>query len=422
MTTEAGRGVATKGLVGQLVTLEVGAVAHGGHCVARHEGRVVFVRHALPGELVMARVTEGAEGSSYLRADAIEILRASLGRVERRCPVSGPGLCGGCDFQHADLATQRALLGAVVREQLQRLAGIDYDVVVEPVDEGDGLGWRTRVDFSVTPGHRLGLRRHRSHEVIPVDPCPIAHRALDDFTGHPWTAERVQAVVSSRGERLAVVDSPGGKLPRLDLTGMVDARGRRIGGRTYVHEQVRGRQFRVTGGGFWQVHPAAAEALTDAVLSLALVGPGERVVDLYAGVGLFTAFLAAATGPSGVVFGVESSQRAARDARRNLHDLEQVRLVHAPVEAALKRGLGEGRCDVVVLDPPRTGARSRVVQAVAALAPSRIVYVACDPAALARDVATFADQGYHLSKLRAFDLFPMTHHVECVALLTPRRP
>jgi tRNA/tmRNA/rRNA uracil-C5-methylase (TrmA/RlmC/RlmD family) len=406
-------------LVGQVVEVEVGPVAHGGHCVARHEGRVVFVRHALPGELVKARITEGGEGSSYLRADAVEILRPAAGRVESRCPVSGPGGCGGCDFQHVDLPTQRGLLAAVVMEQLRRLAGVEYDVQVEAVDDGDGLGWRTRVEFSVNAEQRLGLRRHRSHDVIPVDPCPIAHRALDDFTGERWSAERVEAVVSSRGERLAVVANPGSRLPRLELTGVVDGRGKRIGGRTYVHEQVRDREFRITGGGFWQVHPAAAATLTDAVLSLALLGPGERVADLYAGVGLFTAFLAEAVGPTGAVYGVESNQRAARDARRNLHDLDQVRLIHAPVEAALKRGQVPGPCDVVVLDPPRTGARSRVVTAIAGLAPTRVVYVACDPAALARDIATFGEQGYRLAKLRAFDLFPMTHHVECVALLVP---
>jgi len=407
----------TPDLVGEVVDLEVDAIAHGGHCVGRHEGRVVFVRHALPGELVRARVTEGGETSSYLRADAVEILRAAPGRVEPRCPVTGPGGCGGCDFQHVDLATQRALLGAVVREQLRRLAGIEYDVSVEAVDGGDGLGWRTRVEFSVDPHQRLGLRRHRSHDVVPVDTCPIAHPALADFTEHRWDAERVEAVVSSRGERLAVVEGPGPRLPRLDLTGVVDARGKRIGGRTYVHEQVRDREFRVSAGGFWQVHPAAPTVLVDAVLELAAIQPGERVVDLYAGVGLLTAFLADATEPRGVVHGVEANQRAARDARRNLHDLSQVRLVHAPVETALRRGLVERPCDAVVLDPPRTGARSRVVKAVAELAPSRIVYVACDPAVLARDIATFVTEGYELTRLRAFDLFPMTHHVECVALL-----
>lgn len=413
--------VTTESLVGQPVDLEIGAVAHGGHCVARHEGRVVFVRHALPGELVRARITEGDAGSSYLRADAVEILRPAPGRVDPRCPVSGPGGCGGCDFQHVDLATQRDLMSDVVREQLRRLAGIEYDVLVEPVDAGDGLGWRTRVDFSVDADRRLGLRRHRSHAVIPVDPCPIAHRALDDFTENRWAAERVEAVVSSRGERLAVVESPGAGLPRLDLVGVVDGRGRRIGGRAYVREQVHGREFRVTGKGFWQVHPAAATVLTDAVLGFAAIEPGERVADLYAGVGLFSAFLAVATGTTGLVSSVESNQRAARDARRNLHDLAQVRLVHAPVEAALKRGLVESPCDVVVLDPPRAGARSRIVRAIATLDPSRVVYVACDPAALARDLATFANEGYELAGLRAFDVFPMTAHVECVALLVPRR-
>ncbi len=399
--------------------LDIEAVAHGGHCVGRHEGRVIFVRHTLPGERVRALVTEGEETASYLRADAVEVLQAAPGRVERRCPVSGPGGCGGCDFQHVDLATQRALLGAVVREQLQRLAGIEYDVQVEAIGTGDGLAWRTRVDYSVDGARRLGLRRHRSHDVVPVDPCPIAHPALADFTQHEWPAKRVEAVVSSRGERLAVVERPGADLPRLDLVGVVDTGGKRIGGRTYVTEQVHHREFRVSGGGFWQVHPAAAATLVDSVLGAAALVRGESVADLYAGVGLFTGFLADAVGPKGLVYGVESSQQAARDARRNVHGSPQVRLIHGSVESVLKRGQVATPCDVVVLDPPRTGARSRVVTGIAALEPSRVVYVACDPAALARDVATFAQDGYRLAGLRAFALFPMTHHVECVALLTP---
>jgi tRNA/tmRNA/rRNA uracil-C5-methylase (TrmA/RlmC/RlmD family) len=279
-------------LVGSVVDVEVGPIAHGGHCVARYEGRVVFVRHTLPGEVVRAVVTEGEDSSSFLRADAVEILRAAAGRVERRCPVSGPGLCGGCDFQHVDLATQRELLASVVREQLNRLAGIDYDVVVEPADDGDGLGWRTRVEFAVDADQRLGLRKHRSHDVVPVDPCPIAHPRLAEFTRHRWPAESVEAVVSSTGDALAAVHDPGKTLPHLDLVGVVDERGRRIGGRTHVKERVRDRDFTVTGGGFWQVHPAAPRVLVDAVLELAAVRPGDQVVDLYAGAGLFTAFLA----------------------------------------------------------------------------------------------------------------------------------
>ncbi len=409
-------------LVGTVLELDIEAVAHGGHFVARHEGQVIFVRHTLPGERVRALVTEGGSTSSFLRADAVEILRASPDRVEPRCAVSGAGGCGGCDFQHVSQQAQRDLLGAVVREQLLRLAGIDQAVVVEPVDDGDGLGWRTRVEFAVDGRQRLGLRKHRSHDVVAVDPCPIAHPALADFTAYAWAAERVEAVVSSSAERLAVVSKPRGELPRLDLTGVVDAAGRRIGGRTYVHEQVRDHEFRVTGGGFWQVHPAAATTLVDAVLTMAQPAPDDHVADLYAGVGLFTMFLADAVGPGGSVHSVEGSQRAARDARRNLHGRANVHIVHAPVEAVLRRKQLRPPCDLVVLDPPRVGARSRVVSGIADLAPSRVVYVACDPAALARDVATFAKHGYRLAGLRAFELFPMTSHVECVAHLVKTDP
>jgi tRNA/tmRNA/rRNA uracil-C5-methylase (TrmA/RlmC/RlmD family) len=408
-------------LVGAHIELEIEAIAHGGHCVARDDGRVVFVRHALPGERVRAVVTDGGSTSSYLRADAVEVIRAAAGRVESRCPVSGPGGCGGCDFQHVELATQRELLGRVVREQLQRLAGVDVDVVVESPDDGDGLGWRTRVTFGVDTAHRPGLHRHRSPELVPIESCPIANPVIDDVCQERWNADSVEAVVSSTGERIVVVGSPGRDLPRLALAGIVDATGRRIRGRTFVRERVRDREFRVTGGGFWQVHPAAAGILVDAVLAMADVTDGQRVADLYAGVGLFSAFLAEGVGVGGAVVSVEADARAAVDARRNLHDLRQVRLVHATVDTALRRHAVSAPLDLVVLDPPRTGAKARVVDAIAALGVDRVVYVACDPAALARDVRTFAGHGYALETLRAFDLFPMTHHVECVALLTRRR-
>ncbi len=408
----------TADLVGAVIDLEIETIAHGGHCVARDDGRVVFVRHTLPGERVRAVVTDGGSTSSYLRADAVEVIRSAPGRVESRCPVSGPGGCGGCDFQHVDLGTQRELLGRVVREQLQRLAGLDVDVVVESADDGDGLGWRTRVTFGVDTAHRLGLHRHRSADLVPIESCPIARPAINDVCHERWNADSVEAVVSSGGERMVVVGSPGRELPRLPGTGMVDVAGRRIRGRTFVRERVRDRDFRVTGGGFWQVHPAAAGILLDAVLAMAGVREGQQVADLYAGVGLFSAFLAEGVGVGGTVVSVESDPRAAADARRNLHDLHQVRLVHATVDSALRRHEVSAPLDVVVLDPPRTGAKARVVEAIAALDVQRVVYVACDPAALARDVATFAGHGYVLETLRAFDLFPMTHHVECVALLT----
>jgi len=375
--------------------------------VARHEGIVVFVRHALPGEHVLVEVTEGREGDRFLRADAVQVLEASPDRVEAPCPFSGPGRCGGCDFQHVALPAQRALKAAVVTEQLQRLAGLAVEVVVEEVGgealEGtDGLGWRTRVQWAVTPGGTAGLRKHRSHDVVPVDRCLIAHSDLPDVTGSEWPdASAVEAIVSSTGAQLRLVTTRDGAT-------FAD-------GPLVLHEQAAGRDWQVTGSGFWQVHPAAADALLHAVVSGLAPQAGERALDLYAGVGLFSAALAGAVGVTGHVLAVESEEVAAADAATNLADLPQVSVLAGRVDRALRE---VERVDLVVLDPPRTGAKRDVVAAIAAASPRAVAYVACDPAALARDVAFFAEHGYVLTSLRAFDLFPMTHHVECVAVLT----
>ncbi|MGQ2911303.1 class I SAM-dependent RNA methyltransferase [Aeromicrobium sp.] len=392
-----------------LPVVEVGPVAHGGSCVARLDGQVVFVRHALPGERVSIRVTDRTK--RYLRADAVEVLEASPDRVTPPCDLAG--VCGGCDFQHVAPEAQLRLLGSVVSEQLQRLAGIEREVQVEAVSPS--LGWRTRVTWSTTPDGRPGLRRHRSHQVVPVEHCPIAHPGLPDVLSHRWDAPQVEAIVSSTDQQLLVTDAT---VPKdLHVDGVAGTDGARRAGRTRLTERVEDHDFTVTGSGFWQVHPAAARTLVDAVLEAAEARPGDRVADLYAGVGLFTAFLADRVGPQGTVVSVEADTQAARDARRSLHRHAQVRLVSATTEQALRDDADLRRgVDLVVLDPPRTGAR-RAVPDVARLGARRVVYVACDPAALARDVATFAEHGYRLGDLRAFALFPMTHHVECVAVL-----
>lgn len=386
-----------------VVEVDVGGVANGGFCVARHEGRVIFVRHALPGEHVRVRITEGGPDDRFWRGDAIEILRASPDRVEAPCPYARPGHCGGCDWQHASLPAQRRLKAAVVAEQLERLAGISWPVEVEAVDgDRDGLDWRTRVRYAVDGSGRAGLRRNRSHDVEPIDECLIAHpsvRAVDVLDkAWPPDVDHVEVIASSLGKTSVLIDD----LPR----------------NRFVTESAAGRVWRVTGGGFWQVHPGAADALVGAVLSALAPTPGEKCLDLYAGVGLFAGALAGQVGPSGSVLAVEGSRTAVTDARRNLRDFAHVEIVAGRVDQVLTRRPSADNLDLVVLDPPRTGAKAKVVREIVRRSPRAVAYVACDPAALARDVATFAEGGYELVGLRAFDLFPMTHHVECVATLT----
>ena len=397
-----------RSLVGERYDVRAERIAHGGFVVARHQGVVVFVRHALPGERVVAQVTEGQEGDRFLRADAVEVLEASDDRVAPPCRFAGPDACGGCDFQHVALPAQRALKAAVVSEQLKRLAGLDVDVTVEPVgldQRDDGLGWRTRMQWAVTSFGGAGLRKHRSHDVVPVDDCRIAHPGLPDVTDTEWPdATGVESIVSSTGEQLRLVSTADG-------TTYAD-------GPQVLTEEAAGRSWQVTGSGFWQVHPAAADTLVAAVLSGLDPQPGERAADLYAGVGLFSGALAEAVGLTGHVVAVESDRTAVDDGEANLADLHQVSLVSDRVDRALGADV-IGPRDLVVLDPPRTGAKRDVVAAICALAPRAVAYVACDPAALARDVAFFAGHGYELRSLRAFDLFPMTHHVECVAVLAP---
>jgi tRNA/tmRNA/rRNA uracil-C5-methylase (TrmA/RlmC/RlmD family) len=391
--------------LGRVLEVEVGAVAHGGHCVARADGRVVFVRHALPGEQVRVEVTED-NGGSFCRGDAVEVLTPSPERVTPPCPLAAPGACGGCDWQHASPAYQRELKAAVVAEQLRRLAGIERDVVVEALDGGP-LDWRSRVRLVAGRDGRAGLRAHHSHEVVALEDCPIAV---------PGELENVLARRWRPGSELEVTSDGDGHTHVRELsTVRGKVRARQLSGGVAV-QHAAGRDWRLDAHGFWQVHPAAASTLAAVVAEWAEAPAGGSAWDLYAGVGLFASVLAGQVGTSGRVLAIESGRRAVADGERNLADLPQVSWQAGRVEDVLASAAKP--VDVVVLDPPRKGAGKPVVESIVAGQPDRIVYVACDPAALARDLATFASHGYALTDLRAFDAFPMTHHVECVALLS----
>jgi tRNA/tmRNA/rRNA uracil-C5-methylase (TrmA/RlmC/RlmD family) len=442
---------------GELIEVEIADVAHGGWCVARPpEMPVMFVRHALPGERVRARVTEVT--SKFARADAVDILRASPDRVQPPCPNARPGGCGGCDWQHARLPAQRALKASVVREQLRRLAGVDREVTVEPLDDRGGLGWRTRVQFAVDAGGMAGLRAHRSHEVIDIGDCLIAHPGLRDL-GIPrrhWDgATSVEAAVGDSGREVVIASAdprdrrpgppsrdggPAAAGPARSEPGrpegvqtvpaesVLSRSGRRltpVRGRAYLTQRAAGRQWRVSAGGFWQVHPAAADTLTAAVLAALEPKPGDSALDLYCGAGLFAGSLAAAVGPDGTVTGIESDEAAVRDARHNLRDTPWARVRRGDVGAVLREagkarpgGLPPAR--LAVADPPRAGLDRRVIDYLSSPASGteRFCYVSCDPATLARDLGLLIAGGWTLEGLRALDAFPMTHHVECVATLS----
>lgn len=390
--------------------------------MARWDGRVVFVRHALPGERVRVRLTEAGAEARMWRADAVEVLEASPDRVEAAWPAAGPGGVGGGELSHVALSAQRRWKAAVVVEQMQRLAGLDVQVEVEGApgdDERGGLGYRTRFDLVADAQGRAGMHGFRSHEVIPLDSMPLATPEALALAGREGVFDRRW----TPGARIEVVAPADGGPGAILVDGVLWRGGRpdrRPNARRAVTESFtaggRELRYRVAADGFWQVHREAPALLVDAVLDAAGALDGGTVLDLYSGAGLFTLPLAHAVGADGRVVAVESDERAVRDARRTLHDHPQVDLHRAVAHRALGT-IGE-RPDVVVLDPPRKGAGRRIVDQIAEAAPGRIVYVACDPAALARDVAYLAGHGYALASLRALDLFPHTHHVEAVAVLT----
>jgi tRNA/tmRNA/rRNA uracil-C5-methylase (TrmA/RlmC/RlmD family) len=373
-----------------------------------------------------------------MRAEAVEVLTASPDRVQAPCPHARPGGCGGCDWQHAALPAQRSLKATVIRQQLRRIAGLDREVTVEPLpgdeDAGEqdatagGLGWRTRVQFAVREDGVAGLRAHRSHQVIDVGTCLIAHPALTGLgiTARRWpSADSIEALVApASGERAVIVGGGPESAEGMAAESVVRRTARGLApvrGRGFLTQRAAGRDWRVSAGAFWQVHPGAADALADAVL--AGLGPraGDVVLDLYCGAGLFAGVLAPAVGPTGAVTGVEANRAAVRDARHNLREWPWAQVRAGDVVAVVRRGHPGGLppARLVVADPPRSGLAREVVEYLGAADSdaARFAYVSCDPATLARDIRLLAERGWSLDGLRAFDAFPMTHHVECVAIL-----
>jgi tRNA/tmRNA/rRNA uracil-C5-methylase (TrmA/RlmC/RlmD family) len=386
--------------VGQRFNVTIEKVAHGGHFIARHEGAVIFVRHGIPGE--EAEIVITSVGSSFNRGDVVAVLTPSDDRVSPPCRYAHREGCGGCDFQHISIPRQRSLKSDVIAEQFSRIAKMELLVEVEEV--GKPLGWRTRCTSVTTKSGALGFYQARSHKIVPVDDCRILVPEMQFSELAKRGAkgdQRIEISISSTGERSIATAGARDESP-MRLTDGVEV----------AHYTVGDNSFEVSQKSFWQSHKDAPQVLTDAVLKYAELRAGDHVLDLYGGVGLFTAAVLPLIGETGAVDLVEGSKSATSDATRNFVDSKNVTVITGDVTKVITRF---SHADVVVLDPPREGAGKDVVENLARIAPRTIVYVACDPAALARDTAYLRDFGYELEAIRAFDLFPMTHHIECVA-------
>lgn len=410
--------------VGDVLVLTAGHMVHGGHCLSHADGHTVFLRGAMPGERVRGRVYRVRGSLGF--AVTIDVLQPDPQRVEPPCAWFAGDGCGGCDWQFAPVAQQRVWKRDVLADAFRRQAGrsvaarVDWDnLTVEPLAPGaeSGLGWRTRVRWRTTGNGLPGFRRASSHEVIATPNCRVlvpelqramtAHRAPPDCdvvaqAGRPERGAGHQVAVQVLDSRSAHAEagSHGSAAPGAPRTTV----------------QVGSRSWRTEPQAFWQAHAGLPTVLVDAVLVAGAPALGEHWWDLYSGVGLFSAFLGEAVGPTGSVQAVESSPVAARIARRNLHDLPQVRLHQCPVEDWLTAPSDVAPHGIVV-DPPRRGL-SDLTKQLSRHAPQRLIVVACDPVALARDAGLLDALGYRIQVLRAFDAFPMTHHFECIAVFT----
>lgn len=420
--------------VGEVLELRIGEPAHGGACVARDaSGRVVFVRHTLPGERVRARVTSVRNTLAW--ADAIEILDASADRVSPVWPQAGPSGVGGGELSHVVPPAQRRWKEHVIAGQIRRVGGEALAEAVDAIggvrvapapgdgEPGDRLAHRrNRIEFVIGTDGAPGMHVYRGKRLIPLDSMPLAAPAIAGlglFDGDsPW--KRVWAP----GERVRALSPTPGSAYVVCASGVYGADARRTGSAALAWPVEIGGEEHVYGvrpTGFWQTHVRGAQVLAEEVLDAARAETGGAVLELYSGAGLFTAPLARAVGKGGRLASLEGDEGAVADAADNLAPFPWAQTfiggIDAQGVAELAGGLGRAP-DVVVADPPRAGAGRQVCEAMAALGAPRLVLVSCDPAAGARDLRALAGAGYRLESLRAWDLFPHTHHVEIVAALT----
>ncbi len=406
--------------MGEELVIQLADMAHGGDAVGRHEGKAIFVPYGIPGESVRVEILR--DRGRFAHARLLDVLSASPQRAQPPCPYFG--VCGGCHWQHLSYDSQLEYKRSIVHAQLQRIAGIRNPVVQPTLGMSDPWGYRNHVQFAVTRDGNLGFMAARSHNVVPIDRClvmhPLLQEAFDSLDIELPDLRRLSLRAGiNTGDQMVIFELGSDQPPELELDLPIscvlllsDGTSIALVGSPYLHERALGRSYRISPSSFFQVNTGQAEKLITLVRDYLSPKADSVVVDAYCGVGTFDLALA---GQAKQVIGIESSPSAVTDARANSAGVDNFVLIEGRAEEVLPTL--SVAAPLVILDPPRTGLGKDALSAIVNLAPTRIVYVSCDPATLARDVKVLVACGYDLGEAQPVDMFPQTYHIECVAVL-----
>lgn len=391
--------------IGEIVSVQVGKIVHGGHFIAHSGGRTIFVRGAIDGETVQVRIT--ARRKKVYFGEVVAIVTPSAYRVEPPC-ASSPE-CGGCDFQYVDIGYQRTLKAKVLHESLEKFSGLEHEVIdqlvekhVRDLQSGDqsGLNWRHRSRFVWSDGWHM--RRHSSHDLVPTPDCKIITTEMRRSLGHVTNIPDGQYVIAEGENGVSIVSETS-----------------TVSGPSHLKHSVFDAHWKINPQGFWQADPLVITAIAEFMDELVTVNQGDTWWDLYGGAGVFAAYLSGRVGNEGHVTTVDSDVLSYESAVHALSDHGNISIIRAHVKEFLDVSPTGSASNVhgVVIDPPRSGAGESVIRMIMDREPKSIVYIACDPVALSRDLK-FLGEKYQVTAIRAWDAFPMSHHFETVALLT----
>ena len=383
-------------VIGEILTLDIGNIANGGHFVARHDNQIIFVRHAISGETAKVKIT--AINSKFAFGDAVEILQPSKDRISPHCKYSHPEGCGGCDFQHINYSVQSDLKKEVLKDQFKRITKIDILPEIITANPSNGLLWRSRLNLAISENKKVGLRAHKSNNVIEIDECLIALKEINKsniFSANWDSKENLNISCSSTNQ--------------INISQF----NKSIIGPDKLTENVDKNEYTISPKSFWQSHINAPSLLIQQVIKDADIQQDQIVCDLYGGVGLFTLPISKLIGKNGQIHLIEMNDTCIEDANIMFEHIDNIYIHHGTVEQKLG---SVKKIDTIILDPPRNGVSKQVINQMIEKKPNTIIYVSCNPSTLARDSKILLDNKYSLSNIVGLDLFPMTHHLESVAL------